>query len=133
MNFLKLTLRSGKVMLINMDHVLGIETREDGVLLIFSFELKGGLGLRFKESQSEIIVKLRTSKMSKKYTGMKVSVDNLLGTIKDGWEITKDTRYLCGQLCKHLQELGREYYAGNVTVVDKFLQRYRLDKGRLEQ
>ena len=32
------------------------------------------------------------------------------------------------QLCGHLQELGRSYYAGDMTVVDEFLQLYCIEE-----
>lgn len=34
------------------------------------------------------------------------------------------------QLLEHLQELGNKFYAGDISVVDDFLQLYCLDEGR---
>lgn len=33
-----------------------------------------------------------------------------------------------GQLCQHLKELGKRYYAGDLKVVDEFLQLYCIEE-----
>ena len=65
-----------------------------------------------------------------KHTGMRVSASGLLGRIARGERPNKGTRYMLGELLKHLEQVGREYYAGNVTIVDEFLQCYALDDNR---
>ncbi len=36
----------------------------------------------------------------------------------------------CGEMLNHLEELGQRFYAGDIKVVDEFLQLYALDKYR---
>ena len=37
---------------------------------------------------------------------------------------------MVGEMLKHLQEVGRRFYAGDIKVVDEFLQLYCLDENR---
>ncbi len=71
-----------------------------------------------------------TRLLGQKHTGMRVSASGLLGRIARGERPNKGTRYMLGELLNHLQQVGREYYAGNVTIVDEFLQCYALDDNR---
>ena len=64
------------------------------------------------------------------HTGMRVSCSGLLGRIASGGRCAKVERYMLGELLKHLEQVGREYYAGNVKIVDEFLQCYCLDDHR---
>ncbi len=64
----------------------------------------------------------------KKYEGMRV---NLLGALRHGQESLQETdqglSFVLGELIEHLTELSKRYYAGDVSVVDEFLQLYYLD------
>ncbi len=68
--------------------------------------------------------------LAPKHTGMKVSAEGVLGRIKEGWEVNESLRYQCGEMLNHLEELGQRFYAGDIKVVDEFLQLYTLDKYR---
>lgn len=57
------------------------------------------------------------------HTGMKVAYSNLLGHASTVSRDPAASKALL-QLKDHLQELGRRYYAGDVKVVDEFLQLY---------
>ena len=61
---------------------------------------------------------------------MRVSASGLLGRIADGHKVEKGHRYMVGELLKHLQQVGLEYYTGNAGIVDEFLQCYCLDANR---
>jgi len=62
---------------------------------------------------------------------MRVCIEGLMDTLtgKRG-EITKGDLWLAEQFTKHLKELGRRFYQGDLTVVDEFLQLYDLDQLR---
>lgn len=68
--------------------------------------------------------------LAPKHTGMKVSAEGMLGRIRDGWAVDESLRYTCGELLDHLKQLGQRFYAGDVKVVDEFLQLYSLDDNR---
>lgn len=57
------------------------------------------------------------------HTGMKVSYSSLLGHASSVSRDPAASKALV-RLQEHLQELGRRYYAGDVKVVDEFLQLY---------
>jgi len=61
---------------------------------------------------------------------MRVSAEGLLGRIQRGNKVEKGQRYMVGEMLKHLQEVGRRFYAGDIKVVDEFLQLYCLDENR---
>ncbi len=65
-----------------------------------------------------------------KHTGMKVSANGLIGRIEKGIMINDAMRYTLGEMLTNLRELSKEYYAGNINIVDKFLQFYDLDEDR---
>lgn len=69
--------------------------------------------------------KLATSRptFAPNHTGMKVSYSNLLGHASSVSRDPAASKALL-RLQEHLQELGRRYYAGDVQVVDEFLQLY---------
>lgn len=64
--------------------------------------------------------------------GMRIDASGVLGRIADGARVTNDLRWGCSQLNRHLEELGRRYYAGEIAVVDEFLQLYCIDATRPE-
>ena len=68
--------------------------------------------------------------LGEKHEGMKVSTEGLLGRIISGRKPDKGQRYMISQLLKHLQETGKRFYAGDVKVIDEFLQLYCLDENR---
>ena len=72
----------------------------------------------------------RAELLGPKHKGMRVSCSGLLGRIARGGRCAKGERYMLGELLKHLEQVGREYYAGNVTFVDEFLQCYCLTDHR---
>jgi hypothetical protein len=65
-----------------------------------------------------------------KHTAMRVSADGLLGRLRDGKKADRLNRWMLGELLKHMQELGRRYYAGDVKAADEFLQLYCCDDSR---
>jgi hypothetical protein len=66
------------------------------------------------------------------HTGMRNSAIGILGRIRDAksQNIDRDLKFMAGELLKHLQELSERYYAGDITVVDEFLQLYDLAQSR---
>ncbi|WP_043316627.1 hypothetical protein [Microbulbifer sp. HZ11] len=64
--------------------------------------------------------------LAKDHEGMRISASGILHRV--GGHIKFGAR----QMCEHLEEMGRRYYAGEVSVVDEFLQLYCLDEGRPE-
>lgn len=68
--------------------------------------------------------------LAPKHRGMKISANGVLGRIRDKWEVDESLRYACGEMLNHLEELGQRFYAGDIKVVDEFLQLYTLDKHR---
>lgn len=62
--------------------------------------------------------------LTDKHKGMRISGDGLLSRIERGERQNKGQRYSVGVLLSHLEILAREYYAGNITVVDEFCQLY---------
>ena len=67
--------------------------------------------------------------LAKKYDGMKVSAHGVLGRIRDG-RYNKELNYGCGEMLRHMEEMATRFYAGDVSVVDEFLQLYDLDEKR---
>ena len=66
-----------------------------------------------------------------KHKGMRMCATGLLKNAA-AW-LPKDRtgeRWTLEQLSEHLTELGRRFYAGDVLVVDEFLQLYALDAER---
>ena len=74
--------------------------------------------------------RVATALLGETHTGMRVSASGLLGRIARGGKVGNGERYMCGELLRHLEILGREYYSGNVTMVDALLQLYALDGQR---
>jgi hypothetical protein len=74
--------------------------------------------------------------LAAKHSGMRVSAEGVLGRIRDGSSLCRGdeqadgTRYMVGEMLKHLFEVAERYYAGDMAVVDEFLQLYCLDDDR---
>ena len=73
--------------------------------------------------------------LAETHRGMRVSAEGLLGRIRDGATLRGEeqesgTRYTVGELLRHLEEVGQRYYAGDIAVVDEFLQLYCLAADR---
>lgn len=68
--------------------------------------------------------------LAKKHTAMRVDHSGLLGRIAGGCKVRPDQRYMLGELNKHLVEMAEQFYSGNVSIVDEFLQLYCLDEKR---
>lgn len=66
------------------------------------------------------------TKLSKKYTGMRISASGVLNRVK-GF-----LGFGAKEMLKHLREMATKYYAGDIAAVDEFLQLYCLDDDRLE-
>ena len=66
-----------------------------------------------------------------KHKGMRMCARGLLKNAS-AWLPRDRTgeRWTLEQLSEHLTELGRRFYAGDVLVVDEFLQLYALDSDR---
>lgn len=68
--------------------------------------------------------------LAKKHTGMRVDHSGILGRISAGCKVRPDQRYILGEMDKHLEEMARRFYGGEITAVDEFLQLYCLDEHR---
>jgi hypothetical protein len=65
--------------------------------------------------------------LAKRHTGMRLNIEaHLVGPRRRG------TKWALEQLHEHLKEVARRYYAGDIAVVDEFLQAYCLDDERPE-
>jgi len=64
-----------------------------------------------------------------KHEGMRVSATGLLRNVAAA-RIGKLYQGCLVELAEHLVELGDRFYAGDVKVVDEFLQLYALDRKR---
>lgn len=77
--------------------------------------------------------------LAPKHTGFKVSADGLLSRIRDGKSLrrgdknAKGTRFMVGEMLRHLEKMATRFYAGDLQVVDEFLQLYDLDQNRPQQ
>lgn len=69
-------------------------------------------------------------RLSDKHKGMKVSCSGLLVRLANGSKIRQDQRWMLGEMYKHLEEMGKRFYAGDIKAVDEFLQLYCLDGDR---
>lgn len=63
------------------------------------------------------------------HKGMRVDAFGILGRIRDG-RYFQGLKFGCGEMLRHLEELATRYYAGDITVIDEFLQLYCLDNDR---
>lgn len=68
--------------------------------------------------------------LAEKHKGMKVDHSGVLGRIADGCKVRPDQRFILGEMDKHLEEMARRFYNGDIKVVDEFLQTYCLDDHR---
>ena len=57
--------------------------------------------------------------LSNDHTGMRVNLEGYL--LRNNY--VKESAVL-EHLYRHIEEMGRQYYAGNITIVDEFLQLY---------
>lgn len=67
--------------------------------------------------------------LAPKHNGFRIDAAGVLGRIRDGSR-GKDLNYMCGEMLRHLEEMATRYYAGDVQIVDEFLQLYCLDNAR---
>lgn len=68
--------------------------------------------------------------LAKKHKGLRVDHSGLLERLANGCKIRPDQRYMLGELDKHLVEMGKKFYEGEISIVDEFLQLYCLDGNR---
>lgn len=68
--------------------------------------------------------------LSGKHKGMRVDYSGLIGRIARGCKVREDQRFMLGELEKHLEEMAKRFYSGDIKVVDEFLQLYCLDGER---
>lgn len=112
---------------------IGEAMTADRDLLRVSYEAAANQRASAERERDGLRAELEAARMKvrgKNHTGMRVSVSGLLGRIAGGERLNKGTRYMIGELLKHLEQVGREYYAGNIAIVDEFLQCYALDDNR---
>ena len=83
------------------------------------------------EGQSRSTVVLGAELLAPKHNGSKISAHGVLGRIRDG-RYYKELNFACGEMLRHLEEMATRYYAGDVQVVDEFLQLYDLAEHRPE-
>lgn len=69
------------------------------------------------------------SMLAAKHTGMLIDAEGLLISNRRG----KLDKYLREQMLGHLKDMAERFYAGDVSVVDEFLQLYCLDDKRPSQ
>ncbi len=72
----------------------------------------------------------RAEYLAEKHRGMKISAAGVLRRISEGWKVDAGLRYGAGELLGHLQSMADQFYAGDIKVVDEFLQLYCLDGKR---
>jgi hypothetical protein len=68
--------------------------------------------------------------LAPKHEGMRISAEGLLGRIVGGKRVDKMDRFCLGELLKHMNELGKRFYAGDIKTCDEFLQLYCCDDDR---
>jgi hypothetical protein len=73
--------------------------------------------------------------LAKKHAGMRLSAEGLLTRVAAFLKDSGDDQLgyawtLEEQLLPHLKEMASRFYAGDLTVVDEFLQLYDLDAER---
>jgi len=86
---------------------------EEGMRAIAREALKGGGGVS-------------APVLAPDHTGMYVSASGLLSRQNK----EKGLNFMRSEMLKHLELMAREYYAGNVQIVDRFLQLYRLGENK---
>ena len=69
------------------------------------------------------------SHLADQHKGMKISARGILGRIRDG-KYFAELNIGCGEMLRHLEEMAERFYAGDIRVVDEFLQMYCLDEHR---
>ncbi|MBL8510192.1 MAG: hypothetical protein JNM52_00980 [Betaproteobacteria bacterium] len=65
--------------------------------------------------------------LAKDHGGMRVDYIGLLGQCRMALFHEKALAEMLRQLEGHLEELGKRWYAGDITVVDQFLQLYCIE------
>ena len=73
--------------------------------------------------------KSMTKFLAPKRNGFRISAGGVLRRIQNG-NRGAELNYACGEMLRHLEEMATRYYAGDVQVVDEFLQLYCLDDAR---
>jgi len=68
--------------------------------------------------------------LAQKHTGMKVSIEGALSRVK---RADVGTQFVCDELLRHMREMASRFYAGDIAVVDEFLQLYCMDEERPKQ
>ncbi len=69
----------------------------------------------------------RSEIIGPKHNGMRMSASGLLTRIK---ELSEGNKWALVELHRHLWELSKRFYGGDIGVVDEFLQLYALDNER---
>ena len=64
------------------------------------------------------------------HKGMRIDHSGILGRIAEGCKVRQDQRWCLGEMSKHLQEMAKRFYTGDMKAVDEFLQLYCLDDER---
>jgi Lar family restriction alleviation protein len=72
----------------------------------------------------------RTEYLSGQHQGMKISAEGLLGRIRDGQRPDSSQRWGVGEMLIHLRQMAGQFYSGDISAVDEFLQLYCLDGSR---
>jgi len=93
----------------------------DGVTHCTSCYMKKQLSLRVAELEA------RMRPLSSKHTGMRVNIEGALRRIRSGGD---GADFCLDELLKYLRLMAKEFYAGNIKIVDEFLQLYCLDGDR---
>jgi len=70
--------------------------------------------------------------LAKKHTGMRIDCEGALTRIQRRAKLQRSNgdAFVCEELLRHLKVMSTEYYAGNIAIVDEFLQLYCLDDAR---
>ena len=64
-----------------------------------------------------------------KHEGLRLDASGVLGRIRDG-QFHDFHKFACGEMLRHLEEMAKRYYSGDIVAVDEFLQLYCLDETR---
>lgn len=62
--------------------------------------------------------------LAKEHTGMRISAEGILLRVRG------NLKFGALEMARHLRETARRFYAGDLSVVDEFLQLYCLDEAR---
>jgi hypothetical protein len=67
---------------------------------------------------------IKNEYLAEKHTGMRISAKGVL--LRVSGDLSGSAKEMCG----HLTEMAERFYAGEISVVDEFLQLYCLDEKR---